>query len=109
MLGPGERERFERKDEETVFVLQQGAGDVRMGEKRAERISRAGVFAERATAIYLPPGVPLDVTAAGTDALEAILMATPADAGGSPALVRPDEVQVTPRGRGSYAREVHNI
>jgi 5-deoxy-glucuronate isomerase len=106
LLGAGQRERFERGDEEAVFVLQQGACDVQAGAVRS-RISRTGVFAERATAIYLPPGVPLEVAA--TAALEAILVSTPAEAGGSPALVRPADVQVTPRGRGSYAREVHNI
>jgi 5-deoxy-glucuronate isomerase len=106
VLGAGERGRFEQAGEETVFVLQQGAADVRAGDARW-RISRAAVFQERATAIYLPPGMPLDVHA--TAPLEAILIATPADAGGRAALVTPADVQPTPRGRGSYAREVHNI
>jgi 5-deoxy-glucuronate isomerase len=107
MLGLGERQRFDRKDEETVFVLQQGACDVQAGDLKAARLSRAGVFDECATAVYLPPGVPLEVTA--TAPLEAILISTPSDAGGRPALVKPADVQVAPRGRGSYAREVHNI
>jgi 5-deoxy-glucuronate isomerase len=70
-------------------------------------VQRASVFTERATALYLPPNVPLTVTADSD--LEAVLVSAPSPPGGTPVLIRPDEIAVTPRGRGSYSREVHDI
>jgi len=70
-------------------------------------VSRRSVFSERATALYLPPGCELIVRA--DTPLEAVLISTPAPAGGAPAIVRGDEVRVNARGRGNYAREVHDL
>src|SRR5262245_28140409 len=107
MLQPGERPTVRSADEETVVVLQEGAGVFEAGGRRDE-VSRRNVFAERATALYLPPGVELAVSA--TTRLEAILISTPAASGRTEtALVRPDGVRVNPRGRDDYAREVHDI
>lgn len=105
-LSPGGSVRHSLPDEETILILQQGAGTVCAGDKRWH-VARAGVFKERATAIYLPPGVPLQVAA--ETALEAVLVATPAPSGGQPALVGPGEIEVNQRGRGIYTREVHDI
>src|SRR5262249_27530476 len=69
--------------------------------------SRSGVFSERATALYLPPGTPLAVSASSE--LEAILVSTPAPDGGEPALVGPTEIEPMARGRDLYTREVHNL
>jgi 5-deoxy-glucuronate isomerase len=93
-------------DEETIVILQEGRGTFQAGDRRW-RVSRAGVFTERATALYLPPGLPLTVTADTT--LEAILVSAPTREGGDAALVTPDQVQAQERGRGLYTREVHNI
>lgn len=94
-------------DEETIIVLQQGAGVFEAGERR-EAVSRRGVFAERATAMYVPPGVELAVTA--EEPLEAILISAPASRSqGAAAVVTPAQVRVNARGRGEYAREVHDI
>jgi 5-deoxy-glucuronate isomerase len=106
MLEAGASARYEAPDEETVVVLQEGRGAFGAG-GQAWKVSRTGVFAERATALYLPPGAPLTVTAEAP--LQAILVSTPAPEGGEPALVRPDEVQVNHRGRDIYTREVHDI
>jgi 5-deoxy-glucuronate isomerase len=105
-LAPGSAERYERADEETVVVLQEGAGTIRAGTE-TWRVARAGVFAERATAVYLPPGCAF--VAEADTLLEAILIATPAAPGGAPAIARPDDVVVNARGRGHYGREVHDI
>jgi 5-deoxy-glucuronate isomerase len=105
-LGPGDRHSYRAPDEETVAVLQQGSGTFEAADSRWE-VSRRSVFAERATAVYLPPGVPLVATA--TEPLEAILISAPAAGGGQPAIVRPEEVQPLARGRGVYTREVHNL
>ena len=65
------------------------------------------MFTERATALYLPAGVELKVAA--DTVLEAVLISTPAPAGGTPILVGPNDIKVNARGRANYAREVHDI
>jgi 5-deoxy-glucuronate isomerase len=105
-LASGQRVEYAREGEETVVVLQEGQGTF-VTPDDSWRASRAGVFTERATALYLPPGMPLTVIA--TTPLEAVMVSTPSTEPGVPALVSPDEVTVNPRGRGTYAREVHDI
>lgn len=103
---PGSKTSFSLPDEESVVVLQEGRGTFAVGAERWP-VSRSGVFAERATALYLPPAQELEVTA--DTLIEAVVFSTPAAAGGAPALVRPEQVSVNARGRGIYSREVHNI
>ena len=105
-LAAGQRVEYVREAEETVVVLQEGQCTFATPD-HSWRASRAGVFAERATALYLPPGMALTVTA--TTPLEAVLVSTPATESAAPALASPAEVTVNPRGRGTYAREVHDI
>ena len=105
-LTAGETATYARDGEETVVVLQQGSGTFATT-ARSWDVSRKGVFVERATALLLPPGVPLTVTATGD--LEAVLVSAPSADAGAPALVSPGEVTVNARGRGTYAREVHDI
>jgi 5-deoxy-glucuronate isomerase len=105
-LPAGATERYESADEETVVILQEGRGTFGAGDETWD-VAREGVFAGRATAVYLPPGCAF--TARAETPLEAILIATPAPAGGAPAIARPDDVVVNARGRGSYSREVHDI
>jgi 5-deoxy-glucuronate isomerase len=105
-LDAGGSAEFRLDDEETVIVLQHGRGTFTVGSERW-KVSREGVFTERATALYLPPGATLSATA--ETALEAVLFSTPAPAGGRPALTTPDRVNPAARGRGHYAREVHNL
>ena len=93
-------------DEEAVLIVQRGAAALAAA-GRSWDVSRADVFTERATGLYLPPGVPLDIRA--TTAFEAVIFSTPAPGGGEPALVGPNEVEVKARGRANYAREVHDI
>ena len=105
-LEAGERERYVSAGEETVLVLQQGSGNLSAAGSNW-RVNRAGVFAERASALYLPPGTEVTVTAESP--FEAILVSTPAAGGGKPALVTPAEVVVNQRGKEMYTREVHDI
>jgi 5-deoxy-glucuronate isomerase len=92
--------------EETIVVLQEGRGTFAVN-GHAWPVARAGVFTDRATALYLPPGATL--TVAATTPLEAVLVSAATNEGGEPALVAPADVRVNPRGKGSYAREVHDI
>ena len=105
-LGAGATGRYSSPAEETVLVLQEGTGTFAAGGK-SWRVSRAGVFTERATALLLPPGVEATVTA--ETPLEAVLVSTPAPSGGEVVLFGPDAVVVNQRGRGHYSREVHDI
>jgi 5-deoxy-glucuronate isomerase len=105
-LDTGGVERYAAPDEETVVVLQEGRGVLESGDERWT-VSRGSVFTERATALLLPPGHALTVRA--ETPLEAILISAPAPPGGTPVLVRCDDVQPLTRGRGQYARDVHNL
>ena len=105
-LDAGEQATFKRDDEEAIVVLQQGKGTFATPGD-SWNVQRASVFGERATALYLPPDTLLTVTAESP--LEAIVVATPSPNGGTPALVGPAEVTVNARGRGNFAREVHDI
>jgi len=105
-LGPGESATHVAAGEETIVVLQEGHGTWSAGGETWE-VKRKGVFDEPATALYLPPGV--HATFAASSPLEAILISTPAKAGGRPVLVRPADVEVHHRGRGIYTRDVHDL
>jgi 5-deoxy-glucuronate isomerase len=105
-LSSGGTGRFSSPTEETIVVLQEGKGTFAAGGK-SWRVSRSGVFTERATALLLPPGIEVTVTA--ETPLEAVIVSTPAPAGGEPVLFGPDAVVVNQRGRGHYSREVHDI
>ena len=105
-LVAGARATFRSPEEESVLVLQEGTGSLEAGGEQWA-VGRRGVFAERATALYLPVDVAVTVTARSP--LEAIVVSTPAQSGGRPTLVGPDEVRVQSRGRGTYLREVHDL
>ena len=107
ILEPEERASHRSADEETVVVLQEGSGTLEAGGRRDE-VSRKSVFAEPATALYVPPGMDLAVVA--KTRLEAILVSAPSSrTNGAPALVGPRQVKINPRGRADYAREVHDL
>jgi 5-deoxy-glucuronate isomerase len=106
-LLPGESHWYCSADEETILVLQEGSGTLSAG-GREWRVSRQSVFSERATALYLPPGIELHIAAGNS--FEAVLVSAQAEGGGGePVLAGPEEVQVNHRGRKTYTREVHDI
>jgi 5-deoxy-glucuronate isomerase len=92
--------------EETVIIMQSGAGSVAVAGETFS-VSRSDVFEQRATAVYVPAGEAATIVA--SSGLEAIVVSTPAEPGGGPALVRPADVRVNARGRDAYAREVHDL
>jgi 5-deoxy-glucuronate isomerase len=105
-LEAGGRQQYVNPKEETILVLQQGSGTLSAAALN-RRVNRNSVFTDRASALYLPPGIELTVTA--EDTFEAVLVSTPAEKAGEPALVTPDDVIVNKRGKGTYMREVHDI
>ena len=111
-LDAGQSESFRVAGEESVIVVQRGAATLRVG-AASWKAARRDVFAERASALYLPAGQTLEVQVeAGSEDpayFEAVVFSTPAPEGGDATFVGPDRVQVMPRGRANYSREVHNI
>jgi 5-deoxy-glucuronate isomerase len=105
-LAAGNTATYTSAAEETIVVLQEGRGTFATP-GQVHPVSRANVFAERATAMCLPPGVTLTVTAESD--LEAVLLSAPSTEAGVVALVGPNDVTVNARGRGIYAREVHDL
>jgi 5-deoxy-glucuronate isomerase len=105
-LAAGASHRYQIAAEETILVLQEGKGTFATPDG-TWTLARKNVFDERASAVYLPPGVTLTVTA--ETPIEAILVSTPAPAGGHAAATMPDKVEVNARGKGNYSREVHNV
>ena len=108
-VAPGTIESLQVPGEESVLVVQRGDATLSTGGE-SWPVSRADVFIERASAVYLPPGEPLQIhTSANSGPFEAVVFSTPAPAGGRAAFVGPKDVQVMARGRATYSREVHNI
>ncbi|MFQ5810197.1 MAG: 5-deoxy-glucuronate isomerase, partial [Armatimonadota bacterium] len=107
-LQAGETHETRLSKAETAIVLLGGTCTVKCGDVTYERVGeRPNVFAGRATAVYVPPGLPVEVIAA-TDA-EIAVAATPATKEGEPQLVTPDEVCVRSVGRWNWRREVQDI
>jgi 5-deoxy-glucuronate isomerase len=105
-LPAGRIHHYEVIGEETILVLQQGRATFTTPQGKWT-LARTNVFEERASAVYLPPAVPLDIAA--DIAVEAVLFSTPAPSGGTAAAARPDDVHVNQRGKDGYTREVHDI
>lgn len=103
---PSGTQTFASPDEETVVILQSGSGTFACADQ-LWTVSRKDVFSESATALLLPPGHELTVTAATP--LEAILVSTPAPAGDAPVLRRPADIPVQHRGKPGYERDVREL
>src|SRR5580765_7604879 len=83
-LAPGGEQRFNAQAEESVLVVQNGSASIAVAGRTFE-VSRVDVFEERASAVYAPPGEALTISA--RSAFEAILVSTPAQRRGAPALI----------------------
>ena len=105
-LSAGGLSKYVSADEETVVVLLEGKGQFEAG-GQSWAVQRGNVFADRPTALFLPPGVKLAVSAESP--IEAVLISTPAPAGGEPVLLTSDDVAVVARGTDLYTREVRNL
>ena len=84
-LRAGGSAQYVCQDEESVIVLQEGRGTF-VTPDATWPVTRTSVFAERATALYLPPGVPLAVKAESE--LEAIVVSAPSSEPGTAVLHR---------------------
>jgi 5-deoxy-glucuronate isomerase len=105
-LAAGQSASWTWPGEETIIVLQEGRGTFATP-ALTRSVTRQGIFTERASAMCVPPGVTLTVTAESD--LEAILVSAPSANAGEVAFVGPPDVAVNARGRGTYTREVHDL
>lgn len=95
-------------DQEKVLILLQGQIQVETEGKVFTGV-RKSVFAERATAFYLPAQSSFEVSNIGADRLQAGLCGTPSDEKHEPFQVLPDELWVRTVGKDNWQREVHDI
>ena len=105
-LMPGADHRYTAPGEESVLIVQRGAASI-MVAGQTFGVTRTDVFDEPASAVYLPPNQRAAIVASSE--FEAILVSTPATGAGAAVQVTPADVRVNARGRGNYAREVHDI
>jgi 5-deoxy-glucuronate isomerase len=105
-LAAGQRAAFTSSPtEEAVLVLL--TGDVEWDSTGA---TRKDVFGARASAVYLPPGTTIDVTAREDTELALVSTVDCALApAGEPSIVTPDDVVVSVRGKPGWLREVHDV
>jgi 5-deoxy-glucuronate isomerase len=106
-LAAGTRTTFVAPEgEEAVLVLLEGAL-----EWAGATAIRTSVFADRASAVYLPPDISVEVvTSAPTElALVATLEAGITDPPTAPTVVATQQVVVHDRGQAGWRREVHDV
>lgn len=107
-LRAGETHETRLSKAETAIVLLGGTCTVKCGSVTFEHVGeRPNVFAGKASAVYVPPGVPVEVVAE-TDA-EVAIAATPATKEGEPQLVTPADVYARSVGQWNWRREVHDV
>lgn len=68
---------------------------------------RGSVFESAPYALYLPPGTIYRIDAAAD--LEIAVCSAPAERGGEPLMVRPEDIEVEVRGTGNMERRIHPI
>lgn len=101
----------ERVDEgrESVLMILTGICSISVEGMRSweELGGRESVFSGRATAVYIPSGVPYQITAQTN--LELAICRAPAQGGCDAFVVRPADVGVRVVGEASWRREVHDV
>lgn len=108
-LAAGEAWTHREDAYETVLVLQRGTVEVEVGGQKFGPYTRSDVFAQRATAVYVPIQADVTVRNAGEDTLEVAVCFAKAEDAHEPFAVTPDEVLVKTVGIKNYQRQVHDI
>jgi 5-deoxy-glucuronate isomerase len=93
---------------ETCLVLLGGRADIVAGSTRFSGIGRRhNVFEGMPASVYIPAGVPYEITAQGD--CQVAVCSAPSVATGSPVLISPDSVTQEVRGKDTNTRYVRNI
>jgi 5-deoxy-glucuronate isomerase len=107
-LPAGGKYRTRTDGHEICVVLLGGLANLTAGEASFPSIGgRAHVFAGRATAVHIPPGLKVKIEAVG--AVEAAIARAPSELPGEPRLIGPEKVKVAVRGKETFERQVHDI
>ena len=109
-MAPGDCRSLEAASEEMALVLVEG--HVRLQASGVEGVTlgpRPGVFAGRASALYLPPGETVQVEALEPSEIAVVGSPAALTPRASPVVVQPHQVRVQRRGRPGFEREVHDI
>jgi 5-deoxy-glucuronate isomerase len=107
-LQPGENWQAEFVGREAALVILGGKAEVQSGAQSwAEVGERENVFTGRASAVYVPAGGKLEVTA--KTAFEAAIITSPATNRGKAVLITPDQVAERTVGRHNWQRSVQDI
>lgn len=103
----GELYTEETEGREVVLTFLTGRADVEIGNVKYLSIGgRKDVFAQPPTVVYIPPGSSYLVRAASSHA-DILVSKAPAEEGGQPALIRPEEVEVRWVGAANWRRKVN--
>ena len=108
LLGSGRTLERDTGSEEVCLVVLSGRCDVFAEQDEWRDVGeRESPFDGLPYAVYLPPATEYRVEA--TADLELAVASAPAGRGVEPRLMRPEDVQVSTRGSGTYEREVKDI
>ena len=99
--------RHRTKGEELALVPLQGRGRVQCAIGDIS-LARAGVFQEKPTVLYLPPGHEFSARAEDGHEFEFAIGSAPAEGKYPPRLFGPDEIRAEVRGGGAARRQVHH-
>ncbi len=107
-LAAGASHRSTTEGDEAAIVLFAGLANIQAGGEAFDGVGgRKTIFGGRATAVYVPPGSRVRIEA--VSAVEAALVRAPGEAGGTPALIQPEQVKVVPQAQGAGTVEDHII
>ena len=107
---PAEKGVSSKSDEvETVLVILQGSAKIQVNNITFEQLHRKSVFAEKATAVYVPVQADFTVTNTGDSLLEIAVCQSGATEVHEPFVIRPDDVYSRFVGEDNWQREVHDI
>lgn len=107
-LEPGERYTMETPDREVALVILGGTCRLRWDEKSPVEIGgRQDVFSGKPHCAYLPAPAKWEVEA--ISAVEIAWTASPAEPGGEPVIITPDEVAEVHIGKNNFQRDAYMI
>ncbi|HHH40447.1 MAG TPA: 5-deoxy-glucuronate isomerase [Chloroflexi bacterium] len=92
--------------QETFLVLWEGQGMVEVGDRRWA-VARAGLFQEKPSAVYVPPGMAWTIQ--GEPELEVVVCRAATGFAGAPRYIGPEEIGVREVGRAPYRRIIYPI
>jgi len=106
-MARGEEIDIPHPENEQVLLLMKGRCSIQADDRQFSGLRRTGIFEERATAVYAPPGMRCHIAA--EDDTEVAVVSAKAGTRYDPCLVRPDDVKVRRIGKSNWYREVHDV